>query len=58
MDFLRYRRNSRPLPEYGRGIVSDEITEGLDGDDGAGDGIILGDHRMEKDLQGIPCRAA
>ncbi|MCX5637868.1 MAG: hypothetical protein NTX52_09290 [Planctomycetota bacterium] len=55
---MRYRRNSRPLPEYGRGIVSDEITEGLDGDDGAGDGIILGDHRMEKDLQGIPCRAA
>jgi hypothetical protein len=38
----------------GVGIVSQEIAEGLHGDDGAGDGIIFGDRLLEKDLQGFP----
>ena len=36
------------------GIESEKIAEGLDGDDGAGDGIIFGNHLPEKDLQGFP----
>ena len=39
-------------------IKSEEIAEGLHGDDGAGDGIIFGDRLLEKDLQGFPGTAA
>lgn len=39
-------------------IVSQEIPEGLHGDDGAGDGIIFGNRLLEKDLQGLPGAAA
>jgi len=39
-------------------IVSQEIAEGLHGDDGAGDGIIFGNRLPEKDLQGFPGTAA
>ena len=36
------------------GIESEEIAEGLDGDDGAGDGIPLRDCLLDKNLQGFP----
>ena len=39
-------------------IKSEEIAEGLHGDDGAGDGIIFGDRPLEKDLQGSSVSAA
>ena len=39
-------------------IESEEIAEGLDGDDSAGDGIILRDRLLEKGLQGFPGAAA
>jgi len=39
-------------------IESEEIAEGLDGDDGAGDGIIFGNRLLEKDLQEFPGAAA
>ena len=39
-------------------IVSEEIAERLHGDDGAGDGIVLRDRLLEKDLQGFPGAAA
>ena len=39
-------------------IESEEIAEGLHGDDGAGDGIIFGNRLLEKDLQGFPGTAA
>jgi hypothetical protein len=35
-------------------IESEKIAEGLDGDDGAGDGVIFKDRLPEKDLQGLP----
>jgi hypothetical protein len=38
-------------------IESEKIAEGLDGDDGAGDGIVLWNGRLEKDFQGFPCTA-
>jgi hypothetical protein len=38
----------------GVSIESKEIAEGLNGDDGAGDGIIFGNRLLEKDLQGFP----
>ena len=40
------------------GIMSDEVAKRLHGDDGAGDGIIFGNHLLEKDLQGFPGAAA
>jgi hypothetical protein len=40
------------------GIEPQEIAKGLDGDDGAGDGIPLRDRRLKKDLQGFPGAAA
>lgn len=36
------------------GIESEEIAEGLDGDDGAEDGILLRDRLMDKNLQEFP----
>ncbi len=36
------------------GIESEKIAKGLDGDDGAGNGIILRNRLLEKDLQGFP----
>ena len=39
-------------------IKSEEIAEGLHGDDGAGDGVIFGNRILEKNLQGFPGRAA
>jgi len=36
------------------GIESQEIAEGLDGDDGAGDGIFLRNRFLDKYLQGFP----
>jgi len=36
------------------GIESEEIAEGLDGDDGAGDGILLRNRLLDKYLQGFP----
>ena len=44
--------------DVGVWIVSQEIAEGLHGDDGAGDGIIFRDHCLEKCLQGFPCATA
>jgi hypothetical protein len=35
-------------------IESEEVAEGLDGNDGAGDGIIFRNRILEKNLQGIP----
>ena len=35
-------------------IESEEIAKGLDGDDGAGDGILLRNRLLDKDLQGFP----
>jgi len=40
------------------GIQSEKIAEGLDSDDGAGDGIVFGNRILEKDLQGFPGTAA
>ena len=40
------------------GIMSDEVAKRLHGGDGAGDGVIFGNHLLEKDLQGFPCAAA
>jgi len=40
------------------GIESEKIAEGLDSDDGAGDGIVFGNRILEKDLQGFPVLAA
>ena len=40
------------------GIETQEIPEGLDGDDGAGNGIVLWDGLLEEDFQGLPGRAA
>jgi len=39
-------------------IESEEVTESLNGNDGARNGIILCDRLLEKDLQGFPGRAA
>ena len=39
------------------GIESEEIAKGLDGDDGAGDGIPLRHRLLKKELQGVPCAA-
>ncbi len=36
------------------GIESEEIAEGLDGNDGAGNGILLRYHLLKKELQGFP----
>lgn len=33
------------------GIETEEIAEGLDGDDGAGNGIVLWDGLLEEDFQ-------
>ena len=35
-------------------IESKNITEGLDGNDGAGDCILLWDNGLEKQFQGVP----
>ena len=40
------------------GIEAEKISEGMNGDDGAGDGIILMDRLPQKDLQGFPGAAA
>jgi hypothetical protein len=40
------------------GIESEKIAEGLDSDDGAGDGIVFMNRILEKDLQGFPGAAA
>jgi hypothetical protein len=40
------------------GIESEEIAEGLHGDDGAGDRIIFRNCILEKNLQGFPGTAA
>ena len=39
-------------------IESEKIAEGLDSDDGAGDGIVFRNCILEKDLQGFPGAAA
>jgi hypothetical protein len=39
-------------------IVSEEVTERLDSNDRAGDGVIFRDCLLEKDLQGFPCATA
>ena len=39
-------------------IESQKIAEGLDGDDGAGNGIVFRNCILEKDLQGFPGAAA
>jgi hypothetical protein len=36
------------------GIESEEVAKGLDGDDGAGDGILLRHSLLKKELQGFP----
>ena len=40
------------------GIESEKIAEGLDSNDGAGDGNVFMNRILEKDLQGFPGRAA
>jgi len=39
--------------DVGVRIESEGIAEGLDGEDGAGNGIIFGNRLLEKDLQGF-----
>jgi hypothetical protein len=39
-------------------IESEEVAEGLDSDDCAGDGIIFRNRMLEKNLQGFPGAAA
>ncbi len=36
------------------GIESEEVAKGLDGNDGAGDGILLRHRLLKKELQGFP----
>jgi hypothetical protein len=38
----------------GVGIESEEVAKGLDGDDGAGDGIFFRHRLLKKELQGFP----
>ena len=38
----------------GVGIEAEEVAKGLDGDDGAGDGILLRHRLLKKELQGFP----
>ena len=52
------RRNSRPSPKHGSGIESQEVAKGLDGNDGAGDGIPLRHRLLKKELQEFPGAAA
>ena len=40
------------------GLESEEVAKGLDGDDGAGDGILLRHRLLKKELQGFPGAAA
>jgi hypothetical protein len=40
------------------GIESEEIAEGLDSDDGTGNGIICRNRILDKNLQAFPCTAA
>ena len=40
------------------GMESEKIAEGLDSDNGAGDGIVFGDRILDKNLQGFPGAAA
>jgi hypothetical protein len=40
------------------GIEAEEISEGLYGNDGAGDGVILRDRLLHENLQGVPGTAA
>jgi hypothetical protein len=47
-----------PFDKLTTGIVSQEIAKRLNGDDGAGNGIIFGNRLLEKDLQGFPGTAA
>ena len=39
-------------------VQAEEIAEGLHGDNGAGDGIVLRNRILEKSLQGFPGAAA
>ena len=39
-------------------MESEKIAEGLDSDNGAGDGIVFGDRILDKNLQGFPGAAA
>ena len=39
-------------------IESQEIPEGLDGNNGVGDCILLRDNGLEKDFQRVPCTTA
>jgi len=36
-------------------IEAEGVAEGLHGNDGTGDGFILRDHRLDENLQGVPC---
>lgn len=40
------------------GIEAQEVAESLDGDDGAGEGILFRDRLLDKDLQGFPGASA
>jgi len=40
------------------GVESQEIPEGLDGNGGAGECILLRDNGLEKDFQRVPCASA
>ena len=40
------------------GVESQEIPKGLDGNDGAGECILLRDNGLEKDFQRVPCTSA
>ena len=39
-------------------VETQEIPKGLDGNDGAGDCILLRDNRLAKDFQRVPCTSA
>jgi hypothetical protein len=39
------------------GVESEEVAKGLDGDDGAGEGILLRHRLLKKELQGFPSAA-
>jgi hypothetical protein len=40
------------------GVESEEVAKGLDGDDGAGDGIPFWNRRPKKEFQGFPGASA
>jgi len=51
--WLKYVKKGEPFQTMAVRIKSQKISKGLDGDDGAGDGIIFGNRLQKKDLRSL-----